>query len=107
MVLGMLKHTKENRDWTPKGWLSENEEKFMQIGRELGCKFLIATGSRAVGNHIDTSDYDFIIVDDVSSNAYYRSKEKDIENNMGVRLDFIVSDKIYPSHGVMLEIKVK
>ena len=105
MGLEMLTHTKENRDWTPKGWLKENEEKFIQIGRELGCKFLIATGSRARGNHIETSDYDFIIVDDVSKNSYYRSKQKDIENNMGIRLDFIVTNKVYPPSGVMLEIK--
>ncbi len=105
MVLGMLIHTKKNRDWTPKGWLKENEETFMQIGRELGCKFLIATGSRARGNHIDTSDYDFIIVDDVSKNSYYRSKKSEVEKELGVRLDFIVTNKVYPATGIMLEIK--
>ena len=102
--MGMLKHTKENRDWTPKGWQKDNEVMYKKIGRELGCKFLIATGSRALGNHIETSDYDFVIVDEISKTMHYRSKKDEVEKLLNVRLDFIVNNRIYPSGGIMIEI---
>lgn len=101
----LLKHTKENRDWTPKGFDKSNESIFLKIGKEFGCKFLIVIGSRAMGNYIATSDYDFIIVDDVSKNKYYRDKKQSVEEKLKVKLDFIVSNKVFPTNGIMLEIK--
>ena len=103
--MGMLKHTKENRTYSNNIFTKENEDMFRKIGKEFGCKFLIATGSRRSGNEIPTSDYDFVIIDDPKFNLEYRSKTKDIENKLGIKIDYIVNNKYYPSHWIMLEIK--
>jgi predicted nucleotidyltransferase len=95
---------KEGRKFDKKIFTEQNEKMFREIGKEFGCKFLICVGSRAWGNHIDDSDYDFVIVDSVSNNQFYRRKTKIVENKLNIKTDFMVSDKVYPTNGIMLEI---
>ncbi len=83
------------------GLSEENRNMFVAIGLMLGCEKILAYGSRVRGNWVDvnrgdaeTSDYDFVILDDVSKNMQYRAKVKEIEQKLNVKLDFQVNDKV-------------
>ena len=52
MELEMLTHSKENRDWTPKGWIKENEEgtpNFQKMGEETRAHQIEKVGAELRG----------------------------------------------------------
>jgi predicted nucleotidyltransferase len=78
---------------------------FKQIGKYVGSSYIIARGSRIKGYWIETSDYDVVIGLEPKKRLQILPNLKKLEKELNIKIDFICSDKVFPSDGIMIEIK--